>query len=157
MAAAPLAGITEMLGLPFEGPDLPFDELSGWQWVAVVAAFTAFSVAASWLVLRWQIGRLPADYFSAPITEYRRDHPAQWLARNAAGAAVLLLGLVLLLTPGQGILLILTGIIMLDIPGKHRWERRIAARPKVFRGLNWMRRRLGRPPFDPPEDSKTGV
>ena len=149
-ARLPLAGITERLGLPFDGPDLPFDELSGWQWLAVVAGLSVFSIAASVLAVRWQIRRLPSDYFTRDTPPRTRTNPLGWLASNAAGMLVLLLGVVLLLTPGQGILLILTGLVMLDIPGKQRWERAIARRPKVFAGLNWLRRTMGRPDFEPP-------
>ena len=146
----PLAGITERLGLPFHGPDLPFDELSGWQWLTVFAALTTVSVVASVLAVRWQVRRMPADYFTRPPGQRTKVGPLTWLASNAAGLVVLVAGLVLLLTPGQGILLILIGLVMLDIPGKQTWERSIARRPKVLRALNWVRRRAGEPEFEPP-------
>ena len=70
--------------------------------------------------------RMPADYF---VT--RRD-PAlgsqgSWvrflmgaLARNIAGWMLLLLGLAMLVLPGQGILTVLMGLALMDFPGK-RW------------------------------------
>ena len=52
----------------------------------------------------------------------------------------------MLVLPGQGILTILAGIMLLDFPGKHRLLRWIVAHPQVLRTLNWLRRR-GHPPL----------
>ena len=146
----PLAGITERLGLSFDGPDLPFDEMTGTQWLLLVAAFSVFSVVASVLAVRWQINRLPADYFVAERPPRPRRGPVAWVAGNAAGLLVLTLGLILLLTPGQGILLILTGVIMLDLKGLRPLERRIVRRKEVLAAMNWVRRKSGRPDLLPP-------
>jgi hypothetical protein len=42
------------------------------------------------------------------------------LARNIAGWMLLLLGLAMLVLPGQGILTVLMGLALMDFPGK-RW------------------------------------
>ena len=146
----PLAGITEMLNLPFDGPDWPLDEFTGWEWIAVVIGFSLFSVVTSVLAVRWQITRLPADYFAAERPPRPKRGPVSWIAGNAAGLLVLTLGLILLLTPGQGILLILTGVIMLDLKSLRPIERRIVRRKKVLRAMNWVRRRAGKPDLLPP-------
>lgn len=145
------AGITEMLGWEWSGPDLP--ELTFWQWVAVFLASTVVSVVLSLAAVRWVLSTLPADYFTRPVASLKRRTVLGWLSGNLIGLIVLSIGLVLLVTPGQGILLILTGLVMTDFPGKHRLERRLAARPTVLRGLNWVRGRLDRPPFEPPAAS----
>ena len=62
-------------------------------------------------------------------------------------AALLLLGLVMLLTPGQGVLSILVGISLLDIPGKRRLELSIIRREPVHNSMNWIRAKAGRPPL----------
>jgi hypothetical protein len=42
--------------------------------------------------------------------------------------------------------------MLLNFPGKRRLEIRIVRIPRVFRGLNWLRRRVGRPPLEAPFD-----
>jgi len=60
-----------------------------------------------------------------------------------------LLGIVLSMpgVPGQGILTILLGIIMLDIPGKRPLEAKIIQRPAVLSAANKLRLRWDKPPL----------
>jgi len=60
------------------------------------------------------------------------------------------LGIVLSLpgVPGQGILTILLGIIMLDIPGMRPLEARIIQRPAVLGAINKLRARFSKPPLE---------
>ena len=56
------------------------------------------------------------------------------IGKNTLGVLLVLIGIVLSLpgVPGQGLLTILIGVIMLDLPGKQRFERRLMTRPAVF-------------------------
>jgi hypothetical protein len=47
--------------------------------------------------------------------------------------------------PGQGILTILLGIMLVDFPGKRELERKIVSRPQVFETINKLRHRFGKP------------
>lgn len=98
---------------------------------------------------------IPANYFS---THYRQDFlpDSSWIvrwgaviAKNLFGVFLILLGIVLSLpgVPGQGILTILLGIIMLDIPGKRPLEAKIIQRPAVLSAANKLRLRWGKPPL----------
>lgn len=120
-------------------------------WLAVVSLAT-FVVSA--VVLPWLLTRLPADYFdeTTPTAHPRWPrHPAlywSWrLLKNLLGVVLLLAGFVMLVTPGQGILTILGGLWLLDLPGKRRWERRIISRPKVLASINWIRKKAGQQPL----------
>jgi hypothetical protein len=57
----------------------------------------------------------------------------------------------MLVTPGQGILTILVGLLLMNFPGKYRVERWLVTRPGVLRSLNRLRKRRGEPPFQVPE------
>jgi hypothetical protein len=102
----------------------------------------------------WIVTRLPADYFSH---EQRTSHEKfdknaspgilLILVKNLLGAVLLLLGIIMLLTPGQGLLTILAGLMLMNFPGKYRLERWVVTRPGVLRSLNWLRSRRGVPPF----------
>jgi hypothetical protein len=43
--------------------------------------------------------------------------------------------------PGQGLLTIVVGLLLIDFPGKYSLERRLAGQSHVFRMLNWIRRK----------------
>ena len=97
--------------------------------------------------------KIPANYFSS---HYVQDFlpNSSWLVRwgavilkNLLGVFLIILGIILSLpgVPGQGILTILLGLIMIDIPGKRPLEARIIKRPAVLSAINGLRRRYGKP------------
>ena len=69
------------------------------------------------------------------------------ILKNVAGAIALTAGFLMLLTPGQGVLTILVGVILCDFPGKRTLERKLIARPLVLSTINRIRRRHKRPPI----------
>jgi len=98
---------------------------------------------------------LPSDYFGAraPDAAIPRSPVlrAVWrIGKNLLGLALVALGLLLSLpgVPGQGVLTVLIGIMLMDIPGKRAFERRLAARPAVLGAINRLRARFGRPPME---------
>ena len=50
----------------------------------------------------------------------------------------------MLFIPGQGLLTIAIGLLLVDFPGKYRLERWLISRRPIIRVVNWMRRRAGR-------------
>ena len=95
--------------------------------------------------------RLPADYFVIGGEERRaRRGPVAWLwriAKNLLGAIFVLAGIAMLVLPGQGVLTILIGLMLLDFPGKKALERRLARRPTIRGFLDRLRARRGVPPL----------
>jgi hypothetical protein len=128
---------------------------------ALVWGLTIGSAAlfvATLLAIPWIVSRLPADYFrrdSEHQPRWYERHPAVFVAvlvlKNVVGAVLVLGGIAMLVLPGQGVLSILIGTSLLSLPGKRRLQRWIVSRPAVMRGLNWIRRRAGQPPLEPPE------
>jgi hypothetical protein len=101
---------------------------------------------------------LPETYFLDPdAARSSSSRPggatARRIVRNACGVVLVLVGLLLSIpgVPGQGLLTILAGVILLDFPGRHRLARALARRRGVLATLNRLRARLGRPPLAPPE------
>ncbi len=60
---------------------------------------------------------------------------------------LILLGIVLLVLPGQGVLTILLGIAVAEFPGKYRLERWVLSRRPVLRAVNGLRRGRRRAPL----------
>jgi hypothetical protein len=113
------------------------------------------SLAISFGALGIVMVKIPANYFSS---HYVHDFlpGSSWIVRwgavilkNIFGVFLILLGIVLSLpgVPGQGILTILLGLIMLDIPGKRPLEARIIKRPAVLAAINNLRARYSKPPL----------
>tara|TARA_R110001592_G_scaffold363372_1_gene686135 strand:- start:257683 stop:258096 length:414 start_codon:yes stop_codon:yes gene_type:complete len=105
----------------------------------------------------WVVARLPHDYFNRAQREvWRHTSGEPWYAlllgtvKNLVGALLVLLGLVMLVTPGQGLLTLLVGLLLMNFPGKYQLERWLVCRPGVMKALDWLRKRKGQAPFDPP-------
>lgn len=99
--------------------------------------------------------KIPANYFS---THYVQDFlpNSPWIVRwgavilkNLLGAFLIIVGILLSLpgVPGQGLLTILLGLIMLDIPGKRPIEARIIKRPTILSAINNLRAKYSKPPL----------
>jgi hypothetical protein len=99
--------------------------------------------------------RLPPDYFAAARAQSRQNTNhgiLSWagiILKNMLGATLVVLGLVLSLPgmPGQGLLTILAGILLLDFNGKRRLLFKMLSRPPLLRSINRLRAKLSRPPL----------
>ncbi len=103
-------------------------------------------------IVSFVLVKIPANYFS-------KDHSRALLSgcpqvirylgtvgKNLLGVLLVALGIVLSVpgVPGQGILTVLLGIMLLDFPGRGSLEYKLVSRPSVFRTINKLRRRFGK-------------
>ena len=96
--------------------------------------------------LGWFISQIPEDYF---IHEKRQaDNWDKYssetrvviiIVKNVIGIVMLISGFLLLILPGQGILTMIIGVLLIDYPGKFKLEQKIISITSVFRGINWFR------------------
>jgi hypothetical protein len=132
--------------------------LAAWHWLqgntallGWLLALGVVSLVLTVLLLPLVVVRLPADYFVIGGEERRaRRGPVAWLWRlvkNLLGAVFVLAGIAMLVLPGQGVLTILIGLMLLDFPGKKALERRLARRPAIRGFLDRLRARRGVPPL----------
>jgi hypothetical protein len=119
--------------------------------VGLFAASSLLSLAAVTVVLV----ALPVDYFRNGLVkaEWPRSPLLRWawrIGKNLLGLALVALGLLLSLpgVPGQGVLTMVIGLILLDFPGKRGIERRLVGRPAVLGTINRVRARFHRPPME---------
>lgn len=117
-----------------------------WLFAFSIVTFFGTLIAVPMLLVR-----IPYDYFSHEKRQrYRKNNhnilvkTILVLFKNTLGCILLAMGIIMLVTPGQGIITILVGLMLLNYPGKYRLERWLVSRPAVFRTINWLRRRAGR-------------
>ncbi|WIO75156.1 PGPGW domain-containing protein [Porticoccaceae bacterium LTM1] len=120
-------------------------------WLGVLSLFTFI---ISLITLPWLVSRIPEDYFL-----YSKRHPSHWsnlhpairsillAGKNLLGAILLCGGFLMLFLPGQGLLTLAMGLLMMDYPGKYRLERKLVSYPKVLKSLNWLRAKAKHPPL----------
>lgn len=110
-------------------------------------------------VLPWVVVRLPEDYFQHRTAREAWADVRTPLAlagrilRNVVGLAFVLAGIAMLVLPGQGLLTLLVGLVLVDFPGKFRLERFLVRRGGVLRALNALRARFGTAPLRRPRPS----
>lgn len=119
--------------------------------LATLLFLVTFSINLA--IVSFVLVKIPATYFS-------KDHSRAFLSerhsvirylgvfgKNLLGVLLVALGIVLSVpgVPGQGFLTILLGIMLLDFPGKRSLEYKLVSRPTVFKTINKLRHRFGKP------------
>ncbi|HSK63236.1 MAG TPA: hypothetical protein VK893_05325 [Pyrinomonadaceae bacterium] len=129
----------------------------GFGWSALLLGVVIF-LAGFFLnlaIVSFILVKLPADHFSKNRKTKFWSGPRPWLhalgiiGKNIAGILLVALGVVLSLpgVPGQGLLTILLGVMLLDFPGKDRLEQKLLSRPSIVNAINRLRGRFGKPPL----------
>lgn len=124
-----------------------------WGSVLLGALLFLITFSISLAIVSVIMVKIPPDYF-------KKDRPRKpWadkpkvvryvgiFGKNLLGVVLVVLGIVMSIpgVPGQGILTILLGIMLLDFPGKQKLEHRLISRPQVLNTVNKLRHRFGKP------------
>ena len=135
--------------------DLATDFISSMTLQGVLLSILVFVITfgMSLAIVSLVLVKLPATYFKRSHDRtFLAKHPPiiRWLAvlgKNLLGAVLVVIGILLSLpgVPGQGMLTILLGIMLLDFPGKPRFEYWLVSRPKILQGINKLRERFSKP------------
>ena len=121
----------------------------------LVGAVSAVIFVISLLSLPWLAAKIPQDYFL-----HSQRQPAFWQAntgpifrlllimvKNLLGIVLLAGGFLMLFIPGQGLLTIFMGLVLIDYPKKFAFEKKLVSIPAVLKGLNWLRNKAHQPPL----------
>ena len=138
--------------------DLITDAIAGLTWLSIVIGIAIFVVtfSVSIGIVSLVLVKLPANYFHK---DYRKEmltgHPPAlrilaFIGKNILGVLLILVGIILSLpgVPGQGLLTILLGLMLVDFPGKHRLEQKLLHRPAIKNSINRLRARFSKPPLE---------
>lgn len=129
--------------------------LNSQEVILVLLLVSVATFLGSIILIPWVITRIPRAYFAKrnrTESRFKNEHPVLWpflfVVRNFLGAVLFVVGLLLLVLPGQGILMIVASTFLLEFPGKYRMQRWLVRRPKVLRSINWLRSRFERRPLE---------
>ena len=82
------------------------------------------------LGISWFIAQIPEDYFLSTKrkpSKWQEQKPILRLAvifgKNIIGFSLIIGGLLMLVLPGQGLLTIVTGLLLVNYPGKYKLEK----------------------------------
>ena len=117
-------------------------------WAGIISGV---SVVGSLVGCTAVIVYLPYDYFTATKRVSRIKQPGLRIClavlKNLFALLLIVVGIAQLVLPGQGVLTILMGLVISDIPGKRRLERRLIRLPAILTAANAIRARFKRKPF----------
>ena len=124
-----------------------------WQSILLAVLLFVVTFSISLAIVSVIMVKIPADYF-------KEDRPSELFAdksppvrylliigKNLLGVVLVVLGILMSLpgVPGQGILTILLGVMLLDFPGRRRLERKLVSRPQVLNTINKLRHKFDKP------------
>jgi len=135
-----------------------FDSLSdliaslSWRGVLIGALIFVGTFFINLAIVSFILVKIPANHFSkSRKTKFWSGphpllHAAGVVGKNIGGLLLVAIGIVLSLpgVPGQGLLTVLLGIMLLDFPGKHRLEQKLLSRPSIVNAINRLRARFGK-------------
>lgn len=126
--------------------------------LGIIAISSVVMLVASILSLPYLVSLIPVDYFqhSGPYRLHHHfKHPLLRvliiIVKNCLGWLLLLAGFIMLFLPGQGLITLALGMMLIDFPGKRTVECKLIGHPKVLRAINWLRVRHGKESLLPPE------
>jgi hypothetical protein len=133
-----------LLASPRAAPFVEWSSAFGWLF-----ALSIGSLVITLLLLPVIVVRLPPDYFvgERPKSAAGRGSWIVRVGKNVLGVVFLLAGLAMIVLPGQGLLTVLIGLLLVDFPGKRKLERKFVRRPRILKFLNKMRSKRGKPPL----------
>lgn len=121
--------------------------------LVILAALSPVSLLAIAVIAPLLIVRIPEDYFNhrQRLKSENHSHPVlrliTLLIKNILGSVFVFAGMIMLFVPGQGVLTIFIGIMLMDFPGKYRAERWLISNTPVLKPINWLRAKKGKPPL----------
>ena len=120
----------------------------------LLGSLSIFILIISVFMMVLIISFLPEDYFksenrnlisSVQNSRYPLLKLLVLITKNFFGVLLLLSGILMLVLPGQGVLTIITGLVFMDYPGKYKFERKLLKQKGVINSINWIRSRLSKP------------
>jgi len=127
-----------------------------WRSALIAALIFLVSFIGNLAIVTFILVKLPTDYFKKNRkTKFWAGprpavHAAKVIGKNLLGVLLVAVGIVLSLpgVPGQGLLTVLLGVMLVDFPGKRTVEQKLLKRPAITNGITRLREKFGKPPLE---------
>ncbi len=127
------------------------------DFIVWLGVFSALTFVGSLILIPILCVRMGEDYFMPHRDQDQTlagRHPIiRWtglILKNVVGVLLAAAGIAMIFLPGQGLLTIVIGIMMLNFPGKRRLELWMIRLPGVLRVINALRARAKHGPLQLP-------
>lgn len=123
------------------------------EWIILLSILTFIGTL---LIVPSLVIRIPTDYF-CDTKRHKTEalHPLIRLVlvilKNILGGILVLAGFIMLFTPGQGLITLFIGLMIMNYPGKYVLERWLIVHSGGLSAINWYRARHHQPPLQIPE------
>ncbi|MBE8189465.1 MAG: hypothetical protein HAW58_01025 [Candidatus Thioglobus sp.] len=116
------------------------------QFFVILGLLSSALFIGTLLLTPYLLGLIPVNYF---VVKTQKNSYNFWILglKNILGLLLILAGIIMLITPGQGIISILVGLFLMDFPGKRNLEIKLIGHNGTFKTVNWLRNKAGKPPF----------
>ncbi|MCD4847796.1 MAG: hypothetical protein K8R76_06365 [Candidatus Aegiribacteria sp.] len=124
----------------------------------LISGISLAMLLVSIILVPFFIQNLPADYFkkrkirSKPAWVPFPLHILYLVVKNIIGIVLIIMGLAMIVLPGQGLITLIIGIILTDIPGERKAFLFVLRKTPVLKGMNWLRKKKNIPLFELPEE-----
>lgn len=119
--------------------------------LVLIGIISAIVFVVTLLLTPYLLGLIASDYFTIEnphkLEIKHIGHLVAVIIKSAIGLILLLAGIIMLVTPGQGVISILLGLFLMEFPGKRKLELKIINHDPTFKTLNWLRAKANKPPF----------
>ncbi len=109
------------------------------------------TLATTFLVVPVIVARMREDYWVREKLPTEWRHPVLRMCalvfKNVLGTILIVAGIAMIVLPGPGSLTILVGLSLVNFPGKREMELRIIRIGPVRTAVQWLRKKVGRPPL----------
>ena len=127
-----------------------------WRSALIGALIFLVTFIVNLAIVTFILVKLPTDYFKKNRkTKFWAGprpavHAAKVIGKNLLGVLLVAVGIVLSLpgVPGQGLLTVLLGVMLVDFPGKRTVEQKLLKRPAIRNGITRLREKFGKPPLE---------
>jgi len=135
---------------------LDFTNSITWRGVLIGVVIFLITFVVNLAIVSFILVKIPADHFKTDheIKLWSGKNPplhaAKIIGKNILGILLVALGILLSIpgVPGQGLLTILLGVMLLDFPGKRTLERKLLSRQEIVKTINKLRGRFEKPPLE---------
>ena len=113
-------------------------------WITI---FSAVLFLVTLALMPFLIAAIPDNYFEQTKRPkpFYKPFSFTWLIKklfkNILGILLLLSGIAMLVLPGQGLLTLIIGLFLIDYPGKYRLEKKLLTYPLILNSINWLRKK----------------